>query len=70
MIWRVLSWPFVALLMLAASWLGGRKSAQTDAKADRLDAANYAKEIENEVEALDSDELKRRASIWVRGADR
>jgi hypothetical protein len=55
---------------LLASWLGGRKSAQTDAKADRLDAANRAKEIENEVEALGNDDLKRRAAVWVRGADR
>lgn len=36
MIWRALSWPFVALSALLAIWFGGRKSAQTDAKVEEL----------------------------------
>jgi len=32
-------------------------------------AAAEAKEIRNEIEALPADELKRRASRWVRGAN-
>ena len=38
MIWRALSWPFVALSALLATWFGGRKSAQTDAKAEELES--------------------------------
>jgi hypothetical protein len=58
--------------LLAASWFGGRKSAQTDIKAKQdkadLKAALRAEEIENEVEALDTDALKRRSRKWVRSS--
>jgi hypothetical protein len=70
MIWRALTWPFIALFALAASWFGGRNAAESDIKAKRaernLAAALHAKEIENEVEALSTDALKRRSRVWVR----
>jgi hypothetical protein len=60
--------------LLAASWFGGRKAGILDANARRvaarLDAAREAREIENEVEALDPDTLKQRAARWVRNPDR
>lgn len=59
---------------LAASWFGGRKVAQNSIKLKqseaRLKAIEEAKEIENEVEALDHDTLKSRARVWVRGPKR
>jgi HAMP domain-containing protein len=58
--------------LLAASWFGGRKSALTDVKAKQdkadLKTALRAEEIENEVEALDTDGLKRRSRKWVRNS--
>jgi len=61
----------VALATLAAIWFGGRKSGISAVKAKqneaRLEAAQRAQEVENEVEALDRDTLKRRARRWVRG---
>lgn len=59
-----------AIAALAASWFGGRKAAQADAKQSKLDAITAAKEIENEVEALDRDALMSRAQRWVRGPER
>lgn len=32
----------------------------------RIDDIQAAREVENEIEALDNDELRRRASVWVR----
>lgn len=73
MIWRALAWPFVTVLALLASWFGGRNAAESDIKAKRaernLAAALHAKEIENEVEALSTDALKRRSRVWVRKTD-
>lgn len=64
----------VVIAALAASWLGGRKAARTDAKLqaaeDNLDAALRAKEIENEVEALRPNALRERSRKWVRGVNR
>lgn len=51
---------------LATSWFGGRKAAQSDDKLRTLGAASKALEIRNEVEALDRDTLRKRASVWVR----
>jgi hypothetical protein len=74
MIWRALTWPFIALFALAASWFGGRKSARAGIKLDaaeqRLLEALRAKEIENEVEALRPDALRERARKWVRKTNR
>ena len=64
----------VGAVGLAAIWFGGRKSAQNSIKLKqseaRLKAIEEAKEIENEVEALDHDTLKSRARVWVRGPKR
>lgn len=64
----------VAIIGFAAIWFGGRKSAKADIKVneleDRLFESLRAKEIENEVEALDRAALKSRARVWVRSQDR
>jgi len=56
---------------LAAIWFGGRKAGISDVKAkqneEQLKAVKDANEVRNEVEALDRDALKRRATKWVRG---
>ena len=73
MIARLKFWLVSAALLVSAlmtSWFVGRTSAQTDAKLDQLDhdltQALRAEEIENEVEALGSDDLKQRSRQWVR----
>jgi hypothetical protein len=73
MIARLKLWLAVAgavIVALAASWLGGRKSAMAGIKAKQTEAdltgSLRAEEIENEVEALTDDDLKRRARKWVR----
>ena len=74
MIWRALTCPFIALFALAASWFGGRNAAKSDTKVAQaeknLATVLQAKEIENEVEALSTDDLKRRSRVWVRNPDR
>jgi hypothetical protein len=74
MIWQALFSallkPIIHALSLAASWFGGRKSAQADINAVRLKSIRDAKEVENEVEALDRESLKSRARKWVRGPKR
>ncbi len=75
---RAILTPLIRLvagvIALAASWFGGRNAARTDIKAQivtaRLKAAEAAHEVENEVEALDVDALKRRAAVWVRKTER
>lgn len=66
--------PFIHVAALVVSWFGGRASARADAEAAqnevRLEAVKEANEVRDEVEALDRDALKRRASVWVRRADR
>lgn len=66
--------PVFYAAALAASWFGGRKSAQTDAKLKTterdLSTALRAEELENEVEVLGPDALKSRARKWVRGNDK
>lgn len=73
MIARLKFWAVTAALVVSAvltSWFVGRKSAQTDAKLDQLDdhltKALRAEEIEDEVDALGNDALRRRARKWVR----
>jgi len=62
------------VVALAASWFGGRNAGAADIKAKtaeaKLKAARDAQEVENEVEALDRDTLKRRAAGWVRSHKR
>lgn len=74
MIWQAffsaLLRPFLHAMSLAASWFGGKKAAQADINVVRLDSIREAKEIENEVEALDRESLKSRARNWVRGPKR
>ena len=74
MIWRALTWPFIALFALLASWFGVRNAANSNTKAVRaeknLATALHAKEIENEVEAISVDALKRRSRVWVRNSTR
>lgn len=74
MLIRALRAVVLYAITLAACWFGGRKQGQTDAKAHqnviRLEAAREAREVENEVEAVDRDALKRRAAIWVRKPER
>lgn len=78
MIWRAifsaLLKPVLYVATLAASWFGGRKSAQTDielqtAKHD-LKVVRKAEEIEDEVEVLSPDALRVRSRVWVRKPDR
>jgi hypothetical protein len=70
---RLKLWVFalgVGVLVMLASWSGGRRSAQTDSKVRRLEddlaTSLRAKEIENEVEALSPDTLQSRSRKWVR----
>lgn len=64
----------LVIAALATSWFAGRKSGQTDTKVRQterdLDTSLRAKEIENEVGALDIDALKSRSRVWVRGPDK
>jgi hypothetical protein len=57
---------------LLATWFGGRMTGAANIKAKqaegRVKAIKEAEEIENEVEALDVDTLKRRAAKWVRNS--
>jgi len=77
MIWQAffsaLLKPIFHVVALAASWFGGRKSAQADAKLEtaerKLRVVRQAEVIEDEVEALDRDALKSRSRKWVRGTN-
>jgi alkyl hydroperoxide reductase subunit AhpF len=59
---------------LLATWFGGRMTGAANTKAKqaegRVKAMKQAEEIENEVEALDVDALKRRSTKWVRNTKR
>lgn len=48
----------------------GREEVRAEIVKSTLRAVRKADEVENEVEALDHDTLKRRASRWVRGTDK
>ena len=74
MIWQAffsaLLKPIFHVIALAASWFGGRKSAQTDVKLEtaehKLKVVRQAEVIEDEVQALDRDTLQSRSRKWVR----
>lgn len=73
-------WQLYAVLVtaLVLGLLGVRTKLLADGEArlrakieeQRGAAAHNAREITNEVEALDTDALKSRARRWVRGPDR
>jgi hypothetical protein len=59
---------------LLATWFGGRMTGAANTKTKqaegRVKAMKQAEEIENEIEALDVDALKRRSTKWVRNTKR
>lgn len=62
---------FAALIGIRAKLLAeGEARLRAKIDKDRLEAAHAAKEIDNEVESLDRDTLKRRAAGWVRNNDK
>ena len=65
---------FAALLgLLAIYWRGrsdGADAVEHDIMEDRLEAIRDAKEVEDEIDALDDTELSSRATSWVRKANR
>jgi hypothetical protein len=68
MIWRLVRLLSKLLLLFGSgSALADDKARQTK---KTLKVALQAKEIENEVEALSTDTLKRRSRVWVRNPDR
>jgi hypothetical protein len=58
------------LLMVLTTWLSLKRAADANEKVKaatgRIEAMKQAEEIENEVEALSIDDLKRRSAKWVR----
>jgi len=61
----------VGLLGIRSSLLAqGEARLRARIEAKRAAARDAAQEIENEVDALDRDDLKRRAAVWVRNAKR
>lgn len=61
----------VGLLGIRSSLLTqGETRLRAKIEAKRVAARDAAQEIENEVDALDRDDLKRRAAVWVRNAKR
>ena len=58
------------LLMVLTTWLSLKRAAAANEKVKvatgRIEAMKQAEEIENEVEALSVDDLKRRSAKWVR----
>lgn len=71
-LWVVVAVAFVlGVLGIRARWLSdGEQRLREKIEAQRNDALRRAREVENEVEALDRDALKRRASVWVRRSER
>ena len=58
-----------ALLVVAVIWLAtrnGRQRTEVKITQDTLATIRKAKEIENEIEALDRGTLKSRAKLWLR----
>ncbi len=61
----------LALLGIRSMWIQqGEERLKSKIERERLDAALKAKEIENEVEALDRDAVRRRGKLWVRKSSR
>lgn len=74
LVWKFLMGRLAAVLAflgLKAYWINeGRKRQEQARTTQTLRAVREAMEVENEVEALDRDTLKRRAAKWVRGSTR
>lgn len=68
-LYLIVAAAFIVGLIGIRSKLLAEGEARARVKIDRarLDAIEAAKEIDNEVEALDPDDLRRRATVWVRG---
>lgn len=67
-LWLAIGAAFImGLLGIRAKWVAdGEARLRAKVEARRQAAMQQAREIENEVEALDRDSLKRRAAVWVR----
>jgi len=63
MIARVLTWLGLAITALAAMWLGGRKSAQADAKVEKADGYAETRKRMDEAVAGDDPAVLR---AWLR----
>lgn len=58
-------------LGIRAQWIAGAEMRMRVKVAEkRVKAIQEAQEVRNEVEALDTDTLKQRATRWVRNPDR
>jgi len=58
--------------LLAIYWRGrsdGADAVELNITKGRLESARAAKEVEDEIDALDDTELSSRAASWVRKAD-
>lgn len=71
-LWGVVAVAFVLGIMgIRAKWVSdGEAKLRAKIEARRQQAQTEAREISNEVDALDRDALKRRASVWVRNPKR
>ncbi len=71
-LYAVLIVAFVlGVLGIRSMWLQqGEDRLRSRIERERLDAALKSKEIENEVEALDRDAVRRRGKLWVRKSSR
>lgn len=71
-LWAILGAAFLlGILGIRAKWVSdGEAKLRAKIEAKRQEAVQQAREIENEVEALDRDALKSRARQWVRGPKR
>lgn len=57
----------LGLLGIRSAWISqGESRARAAIAESRAKAVRAANEVENEVEALSTDDLRRRASVWVR----
>lgn len=71
-LWGVLAVAFaLGLLGIRAKWVSdGEQKLRDKMEAQRLKNLERARDIENEVEALDRDTLRNRARQWVRNPKR
>lgn len=67
-LWGVVALAFVlGILGVRAKWVSdGEAKLRAKMEAQRLKSLERARDIENEVEALDRDTLRNRARQWVR----
>lgn len=67
-LWGVVALAFIlGILGVRAKWVSdGEAKLRAKMEAQRLKSLERARDIENEVEALDRDTLRNRARQWVR----